>query len=321
MSVSRRARLIAAPLVALLLAGGLTACGDEQKSSSDPTGVRAGSGLDSVRISDDFDQEPKLTWKDRVTVDRTESETIVEGDGEKIADGDLVLAQLVLANGVDKKVTLSSFSGQPQVFTVGEALMPAIRTALDGATVGSRVAVAAPPEDAFGEQGNPQLGIGNKDTSVFVLDLLEKLPSEPSGADQEPAAWMPQVKESGGVPSGLDFGGTPKPGKELQVGYLVKGEGKKAKKGDQLYVNYLGQVYGGKQPFDESYSKGQPFGFPLGAGQVVKGWDQGLEGVPVGSRVMLAIPPALGYGKKGNPQGGIKGTDTLYFVVDVLSAQ
>jgi peptidylprolyl isomerase len=79
-------------------------------------------------------------------------------------------------------------------------------------------------------------------------------------------------------------------------------------------------VYGGKKPFDESYSKGQPTSFPIGVGQVVPGWDKTLVGTKVGSRVLLAIPPKDGYGESGNPQAGIKGTDTLYFVVDVLAA-
>jgi peptidylprolyl isomerase len=99
----------------------------------------------------------------------------------------------------------------------------------------------------------------------------------------------------------------------------VQGDGPKVEKGQTIVVNYLGQVYGGKAPFDTSYS-GEPASFQIGAGKVVKGWDQGLVGRPVGSRVMLSIPPSLGYGKDGNKEAGIKGTDTLYFVVDILAA-
>ena len=101
--------------------------------------------------------------------------------------------------------------------------------------------------------------------------------------------------------------------------FLVEGVGDVVEKGQTIAVDYLGQVYGGKEPFDESYSS-QATSFPIGVGQVVKGWDQALVGQTVGSRVMLAIPPALGYGKGGNEQAGIKGTDTLYFVVDILGA-
>ncbi len=74
--------------------------------------------------------------------------------------------------------------------------------------------------------------------------------------------------------------------------------------------------------FDSSWKRGQPFGFTIGASpsQVILGWDKGLAGQTVGSRVLLVIPPADGYGKTGSPQAGIKGTDTLVFVVDILGA-
>jgi peptidylprolyl isomerase len=85
-------------------------------------------------------------------------------------------------------------------------------------------------------------------------------------------------------------------------------------------VNYLGQVYGGDAPFDSSFSRGAPTSFQIGVGAVVKGWDKALVGRAVGSRVLLSIPPDLGYGEEGNKQAGIKATDTLYFVVDILAA-
>jgi len=75
--------------------------------------------------------------------------------------------------------------------------------------------------------------------------------------------------------------------------------------------------------FDASWkhgTTGQPFGFTIGASpsQVIMGWDRGLAGQTVGSRILLVVPPADGYGKTGSPQAGIKGTDTLVFVVDIL---
>nr|WP_246415950.1 FKBP-type peptidyl-prolyl cis-trans isomerase [Nocardioides luti] len=81
-------------------------------------------------------------------------------------------------------------------------------------------------------------------------------------------------------------------------------------------ANYLGQVYGAKKPFDESYSK-KPVPFSLA--QVVQGWTAGLTGVKVGSRVLLQIPPGLGYGAQ--EQANIPANSTLYFVVDIISAK
>jgi peptidylprolyl isomerase len=92
-------------------------------------------------------------------------------------------------------------------------------------------------------------------------------------------------------------------------------------KGDEVVTQYVGVNWRTKKVFDSSWSRQQPFGFELDATpeQIIPGWDKGLAGVPAGSRVMLIIPPADGYGKTGNAQAGIKGTDDLVFIVDVLA--
>lgn len=130
-----------------------------------------------------------------------------------------------------------------------------------------------------------------------------------------------------GVPSitkGAKFGETPtlskgkgEPPKELKVETVSEGDGPALKKGDIAQVNYLGQVWDGKEPFDASFGKGKPFDVTIGAGMVIKGWDQGLEGQKVGSRVELVIPPALGYGEQGSGEK-IKPNATLVFVVDIV---
>lgn len=112
---------------------------------------------------------------------------------------------------------------------------------------------------------------------------------------------------------------TGRPGTTLQSKVLHQGSGAPVAKGDLLVADYLGQIWGGKV-FDNSYDRGQPAAFPIGVGQVVPGWDKTLVGVHAGSRVLLVLPPADGYGSQGNPQAGIKGTDTLVFVVDVISS-
>ncbi len=309
---TRSFRLAALLTVPVLLLG---ACGDDNGTTT--TG---GQGLSAVSVSGDFGEEPELTWAEQMDVDELESKTLVTGDGPVLEDGQQVLTRLLIANGFNKTTAYSTFAkdAAPDPLTVGGDLSPAISKALDGATVGSRVAVAAPPKDAFGEVGNSQLGIGNGDSVLFLVDILSVLPEEPSGTDQEPAAWAPTV-EGDGDPTGLDFKGTPEPTDKLRLTTLVEGDGPPVEKGQTVYVNYLGQVYGAKEPFDASYQR-EAFSFVVGAGAVVEGWDTLLEGVPVGSRVLIAVPPEQGYGKAGNPDAGIKGTDTLYFVIDVLAA-
>ncbi|MEU0395233.1 FKBP-type peptidyl-prolyl cis-trans isomerase [Streptomyces sp. NPDC006208] len=127
------------------------------------------------------------------------------------------------------------------------------------------------------------------------------------------------------ITAGAKFGEKPTlakgkgdPPKELKVEVIKEGDGATVKKGDSVTVNYLGQAWDSDKPFDNSFDRKQPFDLTIGAGQVIKGWDQGLEGQKVGSRVQLVIPPALGYGAQG--QGDIKPNATLVFIVDILKA-
>ncbi len=87
-----------------------------------------------------------------------------------------------------------------------------------------------------------------------------------------------------------------------------------------IEVNYLGQTWGGRI-FDNSYDRGSSISFPIGVGAVIAGWDDALVGKQIGSRVLVSIPPHLGYGERGVPQAGIGGGDTLVFVVDILGAR
>ncbi|MEV6521106.1 FKBP-type peptidyl-prolyl cis-trans isomerase [Longispora sp. NPDC051575] len=105
---------------------------------------------------------------------------------------------------------------------------------------------------------------------------------------------------------------------ELKVTPLVTGTGPETKAGQTISVNYVGVQFANGTEFDASWKRGQPYSFQLGAGGVIKGWDQGLVGVKVGSRVQLDIPSSLAYGD--DPSSG-RPTGTLRFVVDVLDAK
>ncbi|WP_165807249.1 FKBP-type peptidyl-prolyl cis-trans isomerase [Nocardioides currus] len=304
-------RLIAATGVLVLTGLSLTACGSDDSSD-------AGVGLDNVSISGDVGKAPKVSWKGQVDPKDIETDVITEGDGDTIESGDGALAHIWIGNGYTEDEAYSSYESKAPQLLIGDVSEP-FKKALEGQKVGSRVAVAASAEDAFGEGGNPQLNIGNKDGIVFVVDVLAKVGDEPSGEEREPAKWAPSLVETDGTITGFDFADANKPSKNLLDTTLVKGDGPVVKSGQTIAVNYLGQVYDAKKPFDESYSK-DPTSFPIGVGSVVPGWDKELVGKTVGSRVILSIPPADGYGDKGNESAGIKGTDTLFFVVDILAA-
>jgi peptidylprolyl isomerase len=106
--------------------------------------------------------------------------------------------------------------------------------------------------------------------------------------------------------------------KKLVVKDVIKGSGPIARAGSQLTVNYRGVSYSTGKTFDSSFGR-QPFPFQLGSGQVIPGWDQGLEGMRVGGRRQLTIPASLAYGSQG--QGDIKPGETLIFQIDLLNAQ
>ncbi|MGC1215659.1 MAG: FKBP-type peptidyl-prolyl cis-trans isomerase [Micromonospora sp.] len=150
--------------------------------------------------------------------------------------------------------------------------------------------------------------------------------------DKKPAAGTPSASASAApgqaqqLPEGTDPALATRPTvgpgtgelKKLTVTTLVKGKGPEVKAGQQITTNYVGVFYKDGKQFDSSWDRGEPATFPIGVGQVIKGWDQGLVGVPVGSRVQLDIPGDLAYGNQsvgGRPGGPLR------FVVDILAAQ
>jgi len=101
----------------------------------------------------------------------------------------------------------------------------------------------------------------------------------------------------------------------LQYLDLVKGSGREAHVGETAFVHYTGWLKDGTK-FDSSVDRGKPFSFRLGAGRVIKGWDEGVVGMNIGSKRKLIIPPNLGYGARGRP--GIPPNATLIFDVELL---
>ncbi|MCH1866861.1 FKBP-type peptidyl-prolyl cis-trans isomerase [Nocardioides sp. CFH 31398] len=314
-------------MTALVL--GLAACGEDESEGAEQTGA----GLDSITISDNVGRAPEVEWDGRVAVDETESETIVEGDGPEIPADAGVMAQILIGNGYSENTVLSTWDSQPptpQIFTPSGDLPAGIVRAFEGTTIGSRTAVVSPPEDAFGELGNPQLGIGNADSVLFVMDSVGVVQPSVSEEARTPPRGTPRVVEDeSGAVTKLDFSNAAQPTGELEVTVLNEGNGPRVQADDFVAVTYLGQTFDGRQPFDQNFTApkpdpNNPTAAPAEAGPavfsldgVVEGWKRGLTGIPTRSRVLLEIPPDLGYGEQGQPPD-IQGDDTLYFVIDVL---
>jgi peptidylprolyl isomerase len=317
--VRRRTRLSLLPVALVTTLVALAGCGGSNSSSA----ASGDTPLDAVTISGDVGTAPDVTWKSKMTVSDVQNTTVTKGEGDAVAKGDLVSAQIWVGNGYTEKTAYSTYDqGGAQSVTIDNNLSPVLADAMTGATVGSRIAVTAPAEKLFGTSGNAQLNIGNKDPILVIIDIISKPKPPLKGPEGKPKpspAWAPKLVTKGDAVTSLNFAGTPKPDGKLRSAVLIQGTGATVKKGQQITVNYLGQVYKGKKPFDESYTK-SPATFGIGTGQVISGWDKTLVGQKVGSRLILAIPPKEGYGSKGQPSAGIKGTDTLYFVVDILGA-
>ncbi|HET8717606.1 MAG TPA: FKBP-type peptidyl-prolyl cis-trans isomerase [Nocardioidaceae bacterium] len=337
-----RRRLAALAVLPLLLTA--AACGGADDSTgqagdspsassstgSDETGGdSADSGdagsVDGVEVSGPVGEEPQVTIDAPLEIDGSTTEVVTSGDGSPVVEGNQALISFSLYNGRTGEQVFSTWKqGAPyHLQTVSDdQFFPVVIDAIIDQPAGSRVVVAASPEDAFGSRGNPQMGIEKDDPVVFVVDIASVEPTDvldgPQGTPVKPPADAPTVVEKDGKVTKLDFSSAAKkPPKKLQVIPLIKGDGPEVTDDSLVTFNYLGQVYGTDKVFDESYSR-EPVTFPLGVGGLIKGWDEGLVGLTRGSRVLVIAPPEYGYGSAGNPQAGIKGTDTLAFVVDIL---
>ncbi|MGE5291868.1 MAG: FKBP-type peptidyl-prolyl cis-trans isomerase [Micromonosporaceae bacterium] len=277
----------------------------------------------SVTVTGAFDRAPKVTIpgiKPPATLRVTD---LIKGHGARVTRGDLAVVNLVgySWSGAKHKRVVSSFSsGQPEALTIGQTI-PGLDKSLAGQRAGSRLLLSIPPKDGFGSTGNQQLGVTGSDTLVFVVDVLGGYPKtaaahgtqEPAGDPKLPSVSAPAVGAAPAVK-------IPKaaPSGTLQATTLIRGTGPRVAKGKLLVAQYEGLIWRNSKVFDSSWQRGAPAAFVIGTGKVIPGWDKGLVGQRIGSRVLLVIPPKDGYGAQGNSQAGIKATDTLVFVVDIL---
>ena len=307
--------LIAFPLLA---AAALAGCGS---SSSPPPSANA-----AVTAKGSFGKAPSVTIPKEKPGSALAVKTLIQGNGAAVKKSDLVLSNftLYLWSGKTNKLVDSTYPYTPQV--VPASLLPGIETALTGKKLGSRVLAVLPPKQGYGKSGNSQLGVSGSDTLVFVLDLIQKYPSGTVSASgshvSSGGGALPTVSAAQGSAPAVTIPKGASAPKTLVAKTLIKGSGPAVTKGQDLVVQYTGVNWRTGKVFDSSWSRALPYPFKIGAtpSQVIPGWDKGLIGQTVGSRVMLVIPPSDAYGSAGQAQAGIKGTDTLVFVIDIISA-
>ncbi|GGY10044.1 FKBP-type peptidyl-prolyl cis-trans isomerase [Streptomyces djakartensis] len=329
----RRSLLIAVPAGLATLA----ACGDEKSDSSkasdspSPSASAPASApppkivdgpLPAVTAGTGFDEKPTVAKGSGEPSKQLAVKTLIAGSGKAVAENDFVVANYlgqvwntakVFDNSYDRKARLAIQLSQGRI-------IDGWRYALAGKKAGSRVEMAVPPTWGYGSQGNPQAGIKGTDTLVFVVDVQDTFNATSSAKGEEVPqedADLPKVgtNTDGKAPS-IEVPKASAP-KKLVAEYVLEGDGEKVAAEDSVLVQYKGVLWDGGKEFDSSYANKQLVSFSLQ--QVVKGWAQGLTGKKVGSRVLIVIPPKLGYGDNPPQGSGIKKDSTLVFSVDILA--
>ena len=347
MRSSRLRYLAAAAAPLIFLAGCSPESGDE--GSGDDAAASSAPGDDAAATSAapngdladvDVDTEgeaPELTWDGEPFADgdlpfvaaSTESRTLTEGDGDEVADTHEVQVRYLTVNGTTGEQLVSTFENDESVTLdlTDETLFPAFRDQLPGSMVGDELLMAIPAADAFGEAGNEQLGVGPTDTMLFymVVEGTGEPLTEAQGEEVEPEEGLPTVTMGDTGPE-IDVEGVEAPD-QLITQPLIRGEGPEVVAGQTIRVHYTGVKLSDGEVFDSSWDRGEPTEFPIGVGQVITGWDEGLVGQTVGSRVLLVIPAEEAYGpapeesegETAAPGNELAGED-LVFVVDILGA-
>jgi len=310
-------RRIVALIVVPLIAGlALAGCGSSKPPPANST----------VSAKGAFGAKPTVTIPKEAASSTLAVKTLIQGKGAAITKSNLFLSNFTIYvwSGKTNKLLDSTYSSAPQVLPA--SLLPGIESAVTGKKLGSRVLAVIPPKEGYGTSGNSELGVKGTDTLVFVIDLIQKYNSGTVGSTgtqtSSGGGALPTVsKATGKAPTITIPKNTTAPTK-LETKTLIQGTGATVAKGQDVVAQYTGVNWRTGKVFDSSWSRSLPYSFKIGASpsQVIKGWDLGLVGQKVGSRVLLVIPPADAYGSAGQSQAGIKGTDDLVFVVDIVGA-
>ncbi|WP_328428861.1 FKBP-type peptidyl-prolyl cis-trans isomerase [Streptomyces sp. NBC_00443] len=316
----RVAALLAVP--ALLFTA---ACGSDSDSDGGETAGVA-------QVDGKVGEKPKISVpKEGDPSGKTVVETVSEGSGTAAKASDFVRLDWTVEKwGEDQELggtwaattTGESTPRRQSVEQIGkpsQQLPEKVLAAVKGQKPGSRVLVQGTAGDLIGESLNPSSGINQKDVLIWVVDVAGAgavdAKGEAKGEQAATEAGLPEVKAPSQKAATITIPKNTKAPKDLKEQVLIKGDGKKVEAGQGLVAQYTGVKWEDGKKFDSSWDHGGATAFQIGTGSVVPGWDKGLVGKNVGDRVLLVIPPALGYGSSPNSE---LSKNTLVFVVDIL---
>ena len=310
--------LLAAGLIATL--GGCAGATSKpaETVSADCAVTKSGENSDSVEVSGKFGEKPTIKIDSPLKTTKTERSLVIEGDGALAKEGRQVTLQFTILNATSgEEISATGYTDETsQSFALDEQFLVGLVKTLKCSKEGSRVVGVIPPADSWKEEGNAELSGAPTDSIVFVADVVAIVPDKADGVDQPVEEGFPTVK--------LAEDGTPTvtipkedPPAKLKLTVLKKGDGKVVADGATVSVQYQGINWRTGEIFDQSWGRGVT-SFPTTG--VIPGFAQAMVDQPVGSQVLVIIPPDLGYGPQGgNEQAGIKKDDTLVFIVDILA--
>lgn len=307
-------RRVVTALLPVLVA--VTACGSSSSTDEKPQAAT----LSEVTVSGPTSSRPTVDFKAPLAFAKTESTVVEEGPGkgDVIEPSSEVTVDYLGINASDGAEFDSSWKGgKPATFSLS-GVIPGFSAGLQGAHAGDRVLVGIAPQDGYDPTGNGA-AIRPGDSLIFVIDVRKVETVSGTPAEVPPTVPMLTYDEQDHPEKFVATPQTAKAPDELGVYPIIKGDGDVVKSGQTITVEYVGQLYPDGDVFDESWSKDEPVSFSVGTGGLIKGWDQGLVGQTVGSRVILVIPPDLGYGEAGSG-GDIPPDADLIFAIDILQA-
>jgi peptidylprolyl isomerase len=283
--------------------------------------IRSAEGtITGLTVAGEAGSAPTVRMAIPLKVPSTRTDVVVAGTGAPIQLDQLFVLQLSLYDARTGRLALSTYrDGVPPVVakTTDDTLFPALSRALVGVRRGSRVVLALTPSDAYLGGATPPSGVLATDPVVVVADVVAVPPvtvaEHASGKAHPATGGGPQVRYAGSEPVSIDFAGAGEPGQVTTIP-LIDGSGPPVRDHSLVTVDLLGQVWGGRAPFADTYFK-EPVLVPIGAEGSVPTWDQALVGVPQGSRVLVvgpAGPPGVAVTR------GIGEDVTTAWVVDVL---
>ncbi|MBB4931529.1 peptidylprolyl isomerase [Lipingzhangella halophila] len=331
----RRAAALAVPFSAVLLA--VSSCGSIPEDWRTPAFLQSDEEELDERlptVTGEVGEEPKVDFPNIKPPEEQISGVVKKGDGEGelVRSDDMLLANIVdyqwTAKGEYEKTQSTYDSGAPVILEL-EQMGEELTGDLVDQPVGSRVEFIFPPQDPqeAAAMGQPEPEPGSSVSIVDVEGRFGKGDTVEGEQTTDGGDGMPTAADAGADEPEIEIPDSDPP-EDLESVNLIEGEGPEVEAEQQVVVQYTGvqwedsEQYDSGQVFDSTWSRGgAPATFAIGAGQVIEGWDKGLVGQKVGSRVMLAVPGEMAYDGEEAQQGGQEPPQgPLVFVVDVLGA-